>query len=178
MKETVSAFDRAGQILEALPGGILLTTQADGQVNTMTIGWGTIGIEWGRPIFTVYVREGRHTRALLDKNPEFTINVPVDAAAKSILGYCGSHSGRDGDKIAALGLHLEPANKISVPGIRELPLTLECRVLYRQKQVLAEMPQDIRERFYPQEVPGSAPRANQDVHIAYYGEIVDAYLLR
>lgn len=178
MKEAISPMDYAGEILKALPGGILLTAKADGQVNPMTIGWGTIGIEWGKPIFTVFVREGRHTRLLLDKNPEFTINVPMEGTDKKILGFCGSQSGRDMDKIAALGLHLEEPEAISVPGIRELPLTLECKVIYRQAQDLSAIPQALQERYYPQNVSGNAAGANADIHIAYYGEIVSAYILR
>ena len=73
MKREVNPFDYAGEICKALPGGILLTTKGATGVNTMTIGWGTLGIEWGKPICTVFVRESRFTKGLLDKNPEFTI---------------------------------------------------------------------------------------------------------
>jgi flavin reductase (DIM6/NTAB) family NADH-FMN oxidoreductase RutF len=62
---------------------------------------------------------------------------------------------------------------IQVPGIGQLPLTLECRVIYRQKQDLDQLPQDILQRFYPI-VEESGFR---DYHIAYYGEIVNAYLI-
>ena len=34
----------------------------------MTIGWGALGVEWGEPIFIVFVREGRFTRKLLDES--------------------------------------------------------------------------------------------------------------
>ena len=36
--------DYAGDILKALPGGLLLTTKADDKVNSMVIGGGTFGI--------------------------------------------------------------------------------------------------------------------------------------
>lgn len=176
MKKEINAFDYAGEICKALPGGILLTTKVGEKVNTMTIGWGTIGIEWGKPIFTVFVREGRFTREMLDQNPEFTINVPVESTDKKILGYCGSKSGRDCDKIADLGLTLVEPGEISVPGIKELPITLECKVIYRQTQDLAAITPENQARYYPQDVGSDSPRANRDVHIAYYGQIVGAYL--
>ena len=50
MKQQIDAFDYAGHICKAMKTGILLTTKADGQVNTMTIGWGKIGIEWSHEI--------------------------------------------------------------------------------------------------------------------------------
>ena len=68
MKRTVNAFDHAGDILQALPKGVLLTTACDGNVNTMTIGWAHIGIVWSKPVFIAYVRESRYTKELLDKS--------------------------------------------------------------------------------------------------------------
>ena len=76
MKKEINAFDYAGDICKALPRGILLTTKRDGKVNTMTIGWGHIGIEWGKPIFVAYVRDSRYTREMLDGSGEFTVNIP------------------------------------------------------------------------------------------------------
>lgn len=177
MKREINAFDYAGDICKAMKKGILITTKADGKVNTMTIGWGHIGIEWGKATFVAYVRESRHTKSMLDKCGEFTINVPIGECDKTILGFCGTKSGRDTDKIAAMNLTLEEANVISVPGIRELPLTLECKVIYKQEQDLSALPEAILDRYYPQNVPGDNPGSNRDAHTAYYGEIVSAYII-
>ena len=170
LKKLVNPFDCAGQICEAMKKGILLTTKAGDFVNTMTIGWGHIGIEWGRPIFVAYVRETRHTRQMLDDNGEFTVNVPVGSLDPKILGYCGSKSVRDVNKIADLDLTLEDPISISVPGIKELPLTLECKVIYKQKQDLSAIPEPILSRYYPADESGF-----RDYHYAYYGEILNAY---
>lgn len=172
MKTTVNAFDYASDICKVMNKGILLTTKVDNQVNTMTIGWGHIGIEWSRPVFVAYVRETRYTRQMLDKCGEFTINVPMGAVDPAILGFCGTKSGRDVNKIEALNLHLEESDVISVPGIKELPLTLECKVIYKQKQDLSAIPEDILARYYPEDETGF-----RDYHYAYYGQIVNAYLI-
>ena len=166
MKKVIDAFDYAGDICKAMKKGILLTTKAEGQVNTMTIGWGTMGIEWGRPMFVAYVRESRYTHEMLERSGEFTVNIPVGAVDSKILGVCGTKSGRDMDKIQELNLTLEEPMNISVPGIKELPLTLECKILYRMEQTLDTIPQDIIEKYYP----------NGDFHYAYYGQIVGAYI--
>lgn len=173
----IDVFDYAGQICHAMPRGILLTTRAGEQINTMTIGWGTLGIEWGKPVFIAFVRESRHTRLLLDEGMEFTVNVPLEGPRPDITGFCGRKSGREVDKIHDLGLTLEDPAEISVPGIRELPLTLECRVLYRQEQDLAAIPGDILEKYYPQTAADSVATRSRDRHIAYYAEIVNAYLI-
>lgn len=177
MKKNVNAFDYAGHICESMKKGILLTTKLDGQVNTMTIGWGKIGIEWGKPIFIAYVRESRYTKTMLEQSGEFTVNIPMGEVDKKILGYCGTKSGRNTDKIADMGLTLEEGESITVPGIKELPLTLECKVIYKQKQDLSAIPEEILARYYPQDVDGSAPGSNRDYHIAYYGEIVNTYII-
>lgn len=172
MKKMIEAFDYAGDICKAMPRGILLTTKANGKVNTMTIGWGKIGIEWGKPVFIAYVRKSRYTKQMLDGNGEFTINAPYGEFDSKILGFCGTKSGRDVDKITALGLTLVEPEKISVPGIKELPLTLECKVIYKQKQDLSAIPEDILKKYYPADANGY-----QDYHYAYYGEIVSAYII-
>ena len=169
MKKTkVDAFDYAGHICKAMkPYGVLLTTAAEGKVNTMTIGWGTMGVDWSRPVFIAYVRESRYTKEMLEANGEFTVNIPMGQIDKKILGYCGTKSGRDTDKIADLGLHTVPSDVVSVPGIAELPLTLECKVLYKEEQDLSRIPEDIIAQYYPK----------GDHHHVYYGQIVNAYLI-
>lgn len=173
MKKTVDAFDYAGHICKAMKKGILLTTKADDKVNTMTIGWGKIGIEWNRPVFIAYVRESRYTKEMMEKNGEFTVNIPMGEIDSRILSHCGRTSGRDSDKIKDLNLTLVDSDIVSVPGILELPLTLECKVIYTQKQDLSALPQELIDRFYPQ-VDASG---FWDYHIAYYGEILGASLL-
>lgn len=177
MKKEINAFDYAGHICTGMKKGILLTTKSGEKVNTMTIGWGTIGIEWGRPVFVAYVRVGRHTRQMLDESGEFTVNIPYGDVDSKILAVCGTKSGRDTDKIAELGLELVDSDVVAVPGIRQLPLTLECKVLCSQLQNIPMLPEELLNRYYPQGVDSSNPGRNEDFHVAYYGEIVNAYLI-
>lgn len=176
MKRRINAADYAEQIIKSIPKGVLVTTKTDDKVNSMTIGWGTYGTEWGTEMFVVYVRESRFTRELLDKNPEFTINIPYGEFDKEIIKVCGTKSGRDMDKIAELGLTLEESEIVSVPGLKELPITLECKVIFRQKQEI-ELIAEKFQKYYPYEVGNEAADATRDAHIAYYGEVVNAYIV-
>lgn len=175
MKQPIQAFDHAAEICTAMKKGILLTTQSQGKVNTMTIGWGMMGIEWGKPVFIAYVRQSRYTRELLDETGEFTVNIPAGNGDTNILKVCGTRSGRDLDKVSHLNLTLEQSDVVDVPGIREFPITLECKVIYRREQDLSLIREDLRNLYYPQNVDGSAPGKNRDFHVVYYGEIVNAY---
>ena len=173
MIENVNPWDYAPHILKIINDGILLTTQADGEVDSMVIGWGTMGVQWKKPIFIVFVRQSRHTKKLLDKNPEFTVNVPLDKLDKDILRVCGTQSGRDIDKVKELGLTLIPGETVSVPAIKEVPLTIECKVIYKQDQDLSALCEESRNRCYK---PGTFDET--DFHTAYYGEITAAYIVR
>ena len=171
MKQPVNAFDYAEKIAKELPKGILLNTNGE-KFNSMVIGWGQLGVIWGLPVFTVYVRQSRYTKPQLDATGEFTVSVPLEGHLdKEVFRVCGSLSGRDTDKEKAARLTLADTEKINTPGIREYPLTLECKVLYRQDQALADMPEEVRKRFY------TSGNDNGDFHTAYIGQIVSAYII-
>lgn len=177
MKRKIDLNDYIGTIYKQLQKGVLITSMADGAVNTMTISWGAIGIEWGKPIFTTYVRTGRKTHENLLKHGEFTVNIPLDNSAAKMLGFAGTHSGRNMDKINEMGVHLEEGETVYVPAIKELPLTLECKVVYRQTQDLEALKDEYRASCYPSDVPSTACGSNKDAHTAFYGEITAAYII-
>ena len=176
MKKEINAFDYSGEIFKAMPKGALLVSEAEDCSNAMTVGWGTLGIEWNVPIFTVYVREGRFTRELLDRTGEFTVCVPYgekySKQATKALGICGSKSGRDIDKLAKAGVTLIDAEIIRPPAIKELPLTIECRVVFQQIQPVKEISSRFK-NFYPADKLDEYGGA----HIAYYGEILKSYII-
>ena len=172
MKEPVIVFDYAEQITKVLPQGILLNTNGD-KFNSMVIGWGHLGVIWGLPTFTVYVRRSRYTGPQLDKAREFTVSVPLEGKLDpEVFRICGTMSGRDVDKEKAAHLTLMDSDIIRTPGILEYPLTLECKVLYQQDQVLSGLPPEIRQRFYARGADDG------DFHTAYIGQIVNAYIIR
>ena len=173
MKQEINVLEYANQIMQAVNKGVLLTTAADGEVNTMAISWGMLGIEWKKPLFVTFVRQSRHTKTLLDKNPEFTINIPIGECDKEIIRVTGTQSGRDTDKIKKLNLTTVPGETVSVPAIKELPLTLECKVVYQQDQDLSLLNTEDRVHNYK---PNTVEENN--FHTAYYGEITAAYILK
>lgn len=177
MKEKIDITEYAGLIARALPKGVLLNTCAD-KFNSMVIGWGHLGILWNRPTFHVYVRQGRFTKGQLDKAGEFTISIPLEKSDAEITKICGWKSGFNIDKVKEAGLELEDPEIIKTPGVKQYPLTIECRILYSQDQDLSRIPEDIREKSYPQDVDGTYPMANRDCHTMYVGEIVDAYIIK
>ncbi len=173
MKRSIDVLEHASEIMQKVNNGVLLTTKQGEQVNSMTISWGGLAIEWGKPLFITYVRESRYTKEFLDANGEFTVNLPMGEYDKKITAVCGSKSGRDMDKASELGLTLEGSEKVEAPGIRELPLTLECRVVFKQEQDLANLDAVDAVKWYPADEYQGCPNR----HTAYYAEIVAAYVI-
>ncbi len=154
------------EALEQIIKGAFLTVKDGEKVNTMTIGWGNIGIVWNKPIFMVAVRYSRYTYNLLEGSKEFTVSIPINKELKKELAYCGKYSGRDVDKFKECNLTMIEGQKVSAPIIGECELHYECKVAYQQAMEPATLAKDIKEKFY----------TNNDYHVLYFGEIVDSYL--
>lgn len=164
---TPVAFEQtAAHTLEKLQkGGALLTVRADGVVNTMTIGWGSLSVYWGRPVFIVPVRLSRHTHFLMEQAEDFTVTVPRDRELAEALRFCGSRSGRNVDKFAACGLTAQPGQEVASPVIAQGWLHYECRI--RGKMTLSAPALDA---VIDQSVYGDG-----DYHTLYFGEIMACY---
>lgn len=176
-KKYIRVFEYANDIMNAVQKGVLVTTKTDDKVNAMSISWGMLGIEWNKEIFITFIREHRFTASQLATCPEFTVNIPYGSYDKKIITQCGTKSGYTTDKIQEFGLTPVQADIVSAPAIKELPLTLECRVIYKQKQDPIEISEELKAQCYPHDVDGSYFGANRDYHTAYYGEILKAYIL-
>ena len=143
-------------------GGLLLVgAKPDGSSNIMTIGWGSIGTVWGRPVFTVLVRPSRYTQEFMEEGKDFTVNVPSESLAEAV-SYCGTVSGRDHSKAADKNLTLSPGQEVGCPIIEECLIHYECRKLLCTEIHPAMLDGEIQTNFYPAD----------DFHRLYYGEIV------
>ena len=110
----------------------LATAGVEGDYNTCTIGWGSLGSIWhgehgAMPIATIYIHPDRYTLEFLQKYDHFTVSF-FGEEYRPALSYLGSHSGRDGDKVSAAGLTPVPMGE-SVT-FREAELSFLCKKLY------------------------------------------------
>lgn len=161
----ISYKDKLDGVVEQLGKGVFLTVQLDDEVNTMTIGWGAIGIIWNKPVFQVLVRGSRYTHNLLEKSKEFTVSIPINQDLKQALAYCGTNSGGDVDKLKECNLSILPGRKVKAPVIAQCKRHYECRVIATQKLIEENISSDIGISFY----------GGGDYHTIFYGEIVSSY---
>ena len=144
-----------------LEEGAFLTVRAGKALNTMTIGWGMVGVAWGRPVFMVLVRNSRHT--IMEQAVDFTVTVPTEDM-NDALSFCGNRSGRDLDKFAACGLRIKPGLHTASPVIDARGVQLECRILYKTPMDPSHMDPSVG-ALYPK----------SDYHTLYFGEILACY---
>lgn len=148
--------------------GAFLTVKAGDEVNTMTIGWGNVGFQWGKPIFTVLVRKHRHTFSIIEKADNFTVTIPLDDSLKEEIKFCGTKSGRDYDKFKECNLKLIPAKTVDTPIIEKSNvLTYECKIVYKQEMNPEFLSDEIKNLSYTAE----------DYHVLYVGEVEACYKL-
>lgn len=177
MKERIDWKCYATFITKSIRKGILITSCDGNTVNTMTIGWGTLGFMWSRPVFVAYVRKTRYTAPLILASNDFTINVPFNDKHQDVINYLGTTSGRDENKIEKMHLTLERSDNVESPGIKEFPLTLECNVLYIDEIDTSKLPRAIKDKYYP-DVDDETKMLNSASHYVIYGEIVDSYIIK
>ena len=147
--------------------GLLLCSGDSANNNAMTIGWGALGNIWredGLNAVTVYVAEGRYTYEFMEKYDYFTV-MAFDKEDARFLGYMGTHSGRDGDKAAHLGLHTLYTEN-GTPYYEEAAMVLECRTIYRAPLQIEGMSKEVQ-KFYE--------NFNAGVHHMYIGNIIGAW---
>lgn len=147
----------------------MLVTACSGKGwNTMTAAWGGMGFLWDRNVMFVFVRKSRYTHDFLEDGTRFTCSFFPDEQKKA-LQYLGTHSGRDGDKVAASGLKATQIGDGYV-SFREANLVFACTKI-ASSDVLPEafhLPQQLVDRIYQ----------DKDWHTLYIGAIDKVYAQR
>ena len=164
--QEVSPFELQMNPMEMVAKQWMLVTAGDQKAgyNTMTASWGHFGSIWGHsgglPTSVIFVRPQRYTKEFVDREPLYSLCF-FPPEYKKALGYLGTHSGRDSDKVSEAGL--TPVFGEGYTYFEEAKLVFVCRKLY-QAPVLEEGFHDkaLMEDCYPR----------KDFHDLYVGEIV------
>lgn len=115
---------------------MLVTAGTPDHFNFMTASWGGVGVLWGQPVAFVFIRPERYTHEFIERSERLTLAF-LGEAHRGALNYCGTHSGRQVNKIEATGLTscLTPGGCVTFDQAR---LTLECRKLYKTRMQAAD----------------------------------------
>ena len=138
---------------------MLIAAEKEGKTNAMTAAWGGLGVMWSKNVVFAVIRPHRYTREFVDASDCFSLNF-FDASFHDRLGYFGTVSGRNEDKIAKTGLTVLRGD---APYFGEASTAFLCRKLYAQPYAPEFfIDRDCDSTWYPE----------KDYHIQYIGEVV------
>lgn len=99
----------------------------DGKNNALVVAY-CCNCSYDPPMVLLGIVPSRHSYNLIKESGCFVINlVPEDM--KEAFDYLGSHSGRDGDKLAKLNLRIKDGNVVDAPILMDCPVNIECTVV-------------------------------------------------
>ncbi len=110
---------------------MLITAGDKEKFNTMTASWGGVGIMWGKPVATAYIRPQRYTFEFIENGDYYTQSF-FDEEYRDALKFCGSKSGRDYDKVKETGLTPVVDDETGAVYFKEAKLVFICKKMYAQ----------------------------------------------
>lgn len=117
---------KAGNMLNPVPAVMVSVSDGNGKNNIITVAWaGTICTN--PPMLSISVRPERYSYEMIKSTKEFVVNLTTKDLVRA-CDYCGVTSGRDVDKFKKMKLTPIKLPNVSVPGIKESPVNIECRV--------------------------------------------------
>ena len=140
---------------------MLITAGTEEKCNTMTASWGGLGVLWGKPVATVYIRPQRYTLEFVEREDTFTLCFFGEQYRKE-LALCGSKSGRDVDKVKECSFTVAASQ--GAPYFEQADLVLVCKKAYWQDMDPTHfLDGEIDGKWYPQ----------KDYHRIFIGEILE-----
>lgn len=143
-------------------GWFLITAGDEKKFNTMTAGWGGMGVVWGKNAVFAFIRQTRYTKEFVDANHIFTLSF-FGREYRKALNICGSISGRDGDKAEKAGL--TPFFTEGSAAFQEADMIFICKKMYQDL---------IKPEFFMEGKIDETWYGDKDYHTMYVGEILKA----
>ena len=137
----------------------LIVVEDSKEDNVMTISWGQSGILWSRPIISVFVRNNRYTKHMMDNSSFFSVCF-FDNKYKNELSLCGTKSKKEVDKIKACGF--TRAKEDNVLYIQEANITFIVKKIYQVDLPINSETDSTILKHYKQ----------NEYHTQYFGEII------
>ena len=83
----------------------ILSVGDKNKYNSMTIQWGSLGVAFRRPVFTVYVKPDRYTYEFMEEAEYFTVSI-INKELFNKFAIYGTKSGKDINKEEVAGTHI------------------------------------------------------------------------
>lgn len=113
--------------LQPAPKVLVSCRGLDGENNVLAVGY-CGNCSYDPPMVMVGIVPSRYSHKLIKESGCFVVNL-VDKDYEETFDYMGSHSKRDGDKLAAMNVKLQEGKKINAPILPDCPVNIECTVV-------------------------------------------------
>ena len=148
----------------------ILSAGTKDHYNSMAIEWGSLGVSWKMPIFTVYVKDQRYTYEFMQTTEIFTVSIINKKLFKKFAVY-GTKSGRDINKEEVAGTHIKFLDDGGIT-FDEAEEVFVCKML--AKAYIQEKDRSpTLKAFYEK---AKQYWKNMDPHAIFIGEIIEHYV--
>jgi flavin reductase (DIM6/NTAB) family NADH-FMN oxidoreductase RutF len=113
--------------LQPMPKVLVSCRGLNGENNVLAVGY-CGNCSYDPPMVMVGIVPTRYSHQMIRESGCFVVNL-VSKSYQSIFDYVGSHSKRDGDKLAAMNIRLRDGKKINAPILPDCPVNIECTVV-------------------------------------------------
>lgn len=153
-----------GNIYKMLSENWMLITAGDNSdFNMMTASWGGLGHMYNKPVAFCFINPTRHTIKYMEKSDTYTLSFYTETYREA-LNYCGSHSGKDTDKVAGSGL-TPVATPMGSMAFSEAWMIIECKKMAAQ--------QFTADAILTPEAKG---KWGKELHKMFIGEIINVWV--
>ncbi|MEN9918268.1 MAG: hypothetical protein RL662_704 [Bacteroidota bacterium] len=161
---SIAANEIPGNIIALLNDAMLINSGTPDQRNVMAASWGGLGRFWEKPVAMCFLNPTRYSVETMDKGETYTLSFYKEEY-KEKVNYCGSISGRAGNKIKESGLTpiVTPSGALA---FSEAWLILEC------KKVLAQpiLPDAVLDK------EAASSWSKSGYHKMYIGQILNVWI--
>ena len=112
--------------LKPQPNVLVSCRSKTGEDNALAVGY-CCNCSYDPPMIMAGIVPSRYSYHMIKETGVFVVNLP-SRANRALFDYCGSHSGRDENKLQAIGASVRNATKIDAPILADCPVQIECKV--------------------------------------------------
>ena len=113
--------------LQPAPKVLVSCRGLDGENNVLAVGY-CGNCSYDPPMVMVGIVPTMYSYKMIKESGCFVVNL-VDRSYKETFDYLGSHSKRDGDKLAAMNVKLQDGKKVNAPLLPDCPVSIECTIV-------------------------------------------------